>query len=429
MDMDKKKLLILGSNNLTCEIVEVAKSMGLYTIVLDWNPIERAPAKRISDEHVELSLSDIDSVVEYIKNNQIDGVMTGFTDSYLEYYAEICNKSNLPCYATKELFHIFSNKHIYKKYLVKYGVPCIEEYDIKDLTNIRFPVLVKPSDNSGGRGISVCNNQEELILGHEKAMSFSPSKNVLIEQYVKGREVTVFYFFDEGKIVLTGIGNRYIGVFQDGVIGLPCGYAFPADISANYSSVVFPNVCDMLNSLGVKNGMMFMQCLIGDDNVCRVYDIGFRLTGSLEYILMEKTIGINPLKEMIRFSVKEKNEQLAKRLLTVNDFSKWEKYGLNISVLAKPGKIVEEKGIDVLRTKSNIIKAVSNHSVGDEIKRTEKGTLSQIVLRVFALFENVDEVYEIVDFIKKNYDIIGENNQSMLLPIFNVSDFYIGGKR
>lgn len=425
-----KRLLILGSNKLTCEIVEAAREMGLYTVVLDWNPIEKAPAKQIADCHAEISLTDVDAVVDYIKRNNIDGVITGFTDSYLECYAEICQKAGLPCYGTKELFHIFANKHIYKEKLRQFFVPCIEEYSLDDLDRIKFPVLVKPSDNSGGRGISICKDRAELLNGYEKALRFSPSRNVLIEQYIKGREVTVFYFMHNGITELCGIGNRLIGVFQDDVIGLPCGYTFPSDICPKYEKEIYPNVCRMFEALGIKNGMMFMQCLVDGDGICRVYDIGYRLTGSLEYILMEKAIGINALKELIRFAVGEEYDiDKNNRLNNQHILTRWQEYGLNVSVLAKPDTIAKEEGVEKISAFNGVVRAVRNHLVGDTISMAEKGTLAQIVLRVFAMFNDINEVLELKEFIKQNYKLTNDKGEDLLLPVFDVQDVHLLEKK
>ena len=67
MNIKGKKLLILGSNALTCDIVKTARELGIYTIVTDWNPIEKAPAKQIADEYWNNSLLDYDILVQKIK--------------------------------------------------------------------------------------------------------------------------------------------------------------------------------------------------------------------------------------------------------------------------------------------------------------------------------------------------------------------------
>lgn len=101
------KLLILGGMRISCEIIHKAKSMGIYTIVADYNKIEDSPGKKIADEHFLVSTIDVDEIVKLIKEQEINGVMVGFNDFMLPYYAEICKKSGLPSYGTKEQFDIY----------------------------------------------------------------------------------------------------------------------------------------------------------------------------------------------------------------------------------------------------------------------------------------------------------------------------------
>ena len=123
--LNGKRLLILGGMRISCEIVKTARALGIYTLVADYNKIEDSPGKQIADEAVDLSVTDIDSVVSYIKSNAIDGVFVGFNDMLLPYYAEICEKSGLPCYGTKEQFEILIAKDKYKALCRQFGVPTI----------------------------------------------------------------------------------------------------------------------------------------------------------------------------------------------------------------------------------------------------------------------------------------------------------------
>jgi biotin carboxylase len=303
-----KRLLILGGSRISCEIVKRAQEMGIYVMVTDWYPIEKSPAKQIADEAFLVSTADVDAVVQLIKEKKVDGVFTGFTDSVLPYYARICEKAGLPCYGTEKQFEIMINKRKYKELCRKFGVPTVEEYKIdesfqdEDFDRIKYPVLVKPADNSGARGVTICRSKEELKEAYNKAISFSQSKEVLVERYIEGKEVTTFWLFRDGEIYLTALGNRHVKHNQEGVIPLPVAYTFPSVYLDKYQREVVPRVKEMLRSIGIKNGMMFMQCLVEDGN-CIVYDIGYRLTGSLEYKLLEKVCGYNPLDMMIKFAL------------------------------------------------------------------------------------------------------------------------------
>ena len=204
IDIRGKKLLVLGGSLISCEIIKRAKELGLYTVVTDYNDPCDSPGKQIADESFMVSATDVDGVVELIRCEHIDGVLTGFSDMLLPYYADICTKAGLPCYGTREQFEIFSEKKKYKTLCRQFDVPTIKEYGIEYLQedkieSIHFPVLVKPSANSGARGIRICHTAAELREAYQLAVQSSADGIALIEQYVDEKEVTVFWIFQDGE--------------------------------------------------------------------------------------------------------------------------------------------------------------------------------------------------------------------------------------
>ena len=417
-----KRLLILGSSRLCCEIVRKAKKMGAYVVVTDRYPIEEAPAKQIADKSYDVSTTDIDAMEKLIYDEGIDGVLTGFTDSTLPYYAEICSRVNLPCYGTLEQFNLFINKKKYKNLCKLFNVPVVEEYDINNNSNdsdyecIKYPVLVKPVDSSAARGISICNNKEELKEAYNHAMKFSQSKDIIVERYIKGKEVTIFWLFNDGEIRCTSIGNRHIKHNQEGVIALPVGYTFPSIFINKYQEEMINNATNMFRSVGIKNGMMFMQCLVENDE-CIIYDIGYRLTGSLEYILLEDLCGYNPLEMMIQFALSGK---MYKQKPYINPLHS--RYGFNITFLVKPGIIGEIHGLDKVRSIHGVLDAVEAHVEGDEIPVSSKGTLDQVVLRVFGTADTKDELVRIMNEVHSIFRVYDSDGNNMLLDVLDTNE-------
>jgi biotin carboxylase len=419
-----KRLLILGGSRISCEIVKRAQEMGIYVMVTDWYPIEKSPAKQIADEAFLVSTADVDAVVQLIKEKKVDGVFTGFTDSVLPYYARICEKAGLPCYGTEEQFEIMINKRKYKELCRKFGVPTVEEYKIdesfqdEDFDRIKYPVLVKPADNSGARGVTICRSKEELKEAYNKAISFSQSKEVLVERYIEGKEVTTFWLFRDGEIYLTALGNRHVKHNQEGVIPLPVAYTFPSVYLDKYQREVVPRVKEMLRSIGIKNGMMFMQCLVEDGN-CIVYDIGYRLTGSLEYKLLEKVCGYNPLDMMIKFALTgSMYEGDLEALINPN----FDQYAANITFLVKPGVIGKIIGVEEIKKVPGVIDAVLAHVEGDEIPESAIGTLKQIVLRAFAVAETKEELAKIISQVHSLFHVYSDRGEDMLLSKFDIEE-------
>lgn len=413
-----KRLLILGGMRFSCEIVNKAREMGIHTIVADYNRIEDSPGKQIADEAVDLSVIDVEAVVSYVKKNAIDGVIVGFNDMLLPYYAEICQKCGLPCYGTKEQFETLIAKDRYKTLCRQFGVPTIPEFDVND-ENINFPVLVKPVDNSGSRGISICHNRQELEKAVEIGKAASKNGKVIIERYLDGREVTVFWTFQDGNYYLSALANRHVKHNQgDDVIPLPVGYTFPSVFLPRYRKEVEENCKRMFQHLGLKDGMMFMQCKV-EDGRCYVYDLGYRLTGSLEYKILERVCGYNPLEMMIHFALTGKmgEESIADKAVP-----EFKAPAFNVSCLSAPGTIKSITGIDRVKEMPEVEDVVIAHAPGETITEQMRGLLAQITVRVLGSVASKEILLPTMQRIDDTIHIIGEKGEQLLLPGIEYGD-------
>ena len=173
MDLAGKKIAVLGGTLISCEIVKAAHALGMHVTTIDYNPPEQSPAKRISDEHACISVADTGAVARYLAQQEIDGVITGYSDSILGFYADICDKANLPCYGTRAQFEMFTNKHSWKALCCAHGVPTAVEFDESLLATseeeIPFPLMLKPVDGSGSRGVTIVRSKAELVEGWERS--------------------------------------------------------------------------------------------------------------------------------------------------------------------------------------------------------------------------------------------------------------------
>lgn len=407
-----KRLLILGGMRISCEIVRKAKEMGIYTLVADYNKIEDSPGKQIADEAVDLSVIDVDAVVDYVKNNAIDGVFVGFNDMLLPYYAEICQRVGLPCYGTKKQFATLIAKDQYKALCRQFGVPTIPEYDIND-EQIKYPVLVKPVDSSGSRGITICHNRQELDEAVEIGRKASRTGKVLIERYMDGREVTVFWTFQDGNYYLSALANRHVKHNQGtDVIPLPVGYTFPSVYLPKYRAEVEDNCKRMFKHLSLKDGMMFMQCKV-EDGTCYVYDLGYRLTGSLEYKILERVCGYNPLEMMICHALTGKmgEDSIAERVVP-----EFKTPAFNVSCLCAPGTITKIEGIDAVKAMPEVEDVVIAHTPGETITEQMKGLLAQITVRVLGSVANKEQLLPTMQKIDNTIHLVGSNGEELLLP-------------
>ena len=426
MELTGKRLLILGGSRISSEIVRHARALGIVTGVTDWYSLDKSPAKQLADEAYFESTTDIDAMVALIKEKKFDGVITGFTDSVLPYYAEMCEKAGLPSYGTKEQFDIFIDKEKYKALMRKFDVPTIPEYSIdlqrfdETAANIEYPVIVKPTDSSGSRGITVCENKEELKNAISFAVETSKAKEVLVEKYIDNAEVTIFWLFVDGKYYMMLLGNRHVKHNQEGELPLPAGYTYPASVQPKFLKEVAPKMEAMFRSVGIKNGMLFMQCKIVD-GTCLVYDIGYRLTGTLEYINLKGMCGFDPLDMMINFALTGQTGEpdIAKKV----DPYLGGKYSYNVSLLCKPGTVAKITGLDEIRLLPGVFDVVVAHPEGDTITEAMKGRLAQITVRVLGRADDIESMKNEILEIQRIAHVISDTGEEMILPGMEESDF------
>ncbi len=425
MELAGKKIAILGGTRISCEIVRAAKAMGMRTCVIDYYPPEKSPAKQIADEHAQISVADIDEVAAFLKCNGFDGVITGYTDSILGFYADVCEAAGLPCYGTRAQFETFTDKSKWKKLCREYGVPTAIEYKVDDLLGMEddelpLPLFVKPADGSGSRGVSVVRKADELRPALDYAAKFLKGGSVLAEDYLEGPEVTVFWLFIDGEYRVFLLGNRLVKHNQEGALPLPAGYSFPAAVTPYYVEHVAPRVEAMLASQGVRDGMMFMQCIVRD-GVPLVYDIGYRFTGSLEQHITRHVAGYSPMDMLLRYAVTGKMTE---------DPAIWKKvdmglrsYAYNVSCLMTPGTLDHFEGLEALDEDSTVIKYVKAHVEGETLPPEARGELRQITLRVLGAVDDARDLEPAMMRVQDAVRIVSPDGENLMLPGLEASDF------
>ncbi len=415
MQLNSKKLLILGGKPIaSCDIVNYAKKIGVYTIVTDNLSDEESPAKQIADESWEISTADIDKLQSLVIQHKIDAVFTGAHEFNIRKTMELAKRCSLPFYASEEQMEITSIKSIYKKLFKKFDLPVVPEYQMDNMMNINYPVIVKPIDGSGGYGISICNTNEELKAGIEHAKSFSDRNEMLIEKYIRGKEVTIFYILQNGNILLSAMADRHTHYFSEGIIPLPVAYNFPSKYIDLFIKMQNEKTISALKSIGLNDGMLFIQAFFDEEQFV-YYDIGYRLTGTQEYNILEEVNGYNPLKMMVDYALTGQMGAMDINDLVDPYFNG--KFACNVTLLSKPGKIVRYVGIEEIKKYKGVVKTVINHEVGTTISKNAMGTLNQVVFRVFGIASTIKEVNALKDFVNNNFDVISDENLSLLIPL------------
>lgn len=412
-----KRLLILDGSRKAIEIIDHARKLGVETVVTDRNDPKDSPAKLAADEYFNVSTADVDAVVNLIEHEDIAGVLPGFSDRWLPVYATIADQAGLPRYASREQLELFTDKARYRQLLEKHGVPTTAGINVEDALAGRiapsdFPVLIKPSDGSGSRGIAICNTPAELGAGLRVALDYSWTGDLVVERFTPGEEATVFWTFQDGEYFVSMLANRHMLTFNNGKYRLPVGYTSPSHLIPQYLAEVAPKVRNMLKDAGIKNGVMFMQGLV-DQGTFRTYDIGYRLTPTQEYRMMEKLQGYNPLSMMVRFAVTGNmgEPDLAQKANPLH-----EGFAYNVSTLSLPGTIARIEGLEEVRRLADVLSVATATSEGESLPPEALGQLRQIVVRTIGTASTEQGLAEVITAITDAVSIYDPSGKQLSLP-------------
>ena len=415
MDLQGKKLIFLGGSGLDACAVKRAQELGVRTIVANKYDADRSPAKRIADEAWNVDFSGTERIVSLIKKNQVDGIFVGWTDSHLQHYVKICEMAGLPCCGTAEQFDILSNdKRRFKQLCRECGVPTPEEYrldiDLKreDLDRIQYPVLVKPADESGSRGIRRCDNERELIEYFPKLYERSQSKKIFVEQYIDSdKEIYIHYTVQNGYCSLSSTFMKQKPISEGKVASSAILHVFPSSYVDLYRKTAEPAVIRMFEGLGLKNCVVMMQGFIKDGQFY-FYESGLRMGGEQFYIFADALNGINALDMMIEFSVTGK--------MTCGDAKQqddphFKKSCCNYYITLNPGVISSISGIEEVNRMPQVLQCTVFKKTGDEISRTN--SLDRVIYRLHVMDDTKEALAATLEKISRTLRIMDQNNVEM----------------
>ena len=206
------RLLILGSLDEFVLLVKKAQDMGIYTIVCDG--YKNSPAKLLADKSYDIPVGDIDAIVSMCKEENVEGIITSFSDFLFECMVKIADAAGLPCYVAPEQLEYYRNKETMKSLFFKLGIPTpafttldsdFQDEELKDFT---FPVVVKPLDKYGSRGLKIYNDIASIRNNFQDICATSDIKKILVEEYNTGFEFNMMTWVLDGKVQVISIADR-----------------------------------------------------------------------------------------------------------------------------------------------------------------------------------------------------------------------------
>jgi phosphoribosylglycinamide synthetase, ATP-grasp (A) domain len=313
----KMRIAIIGANEFQNKLIIKAKEMGIETHVFAWE--KDAIGKENSDFFYPISIIEKEKILEICKKIKIDGICSIASDLAMHTVNYIANKLNLKGNSL-ECTELTTNKYKMRERLSKFNLPCpkyilVKNKDIKkiNLNEMIFPLIVKPTDRSGSRGIYKVNNDVELKSAIKLALEESFSKEILLEEYILGDEYSVESISENGVHKVLQITKKY-------TTGAPNfiekGHIEPTEIDNELYEKIEQIILKSLDVLEVTNGASHSEIkILGSD--IKIVEIGARMGGdfigsdlvkmSTDIDYLELVINIVLNKENILSNIVKKN--------------------------------------------------------------------------------------------------------------------------
>ena len=418
-NLEGKKILVLAGQDVHCKVVETAKEMGVYTVVADY--LEDSSAKKIADESSMISIIDVDAVVDFCKENNIDGVVNFCNDLASQIVYQVNDRLGFPNIGTWEQVSAFTNKEIFKKLCVEHGIDIIPEYSEDDIKNgnLEYPVLVKPIDSRGSRGSTICDDASELEEAIKIAKDNSRSGKVLVERYMAGhQELSITYVIIDGEPYLISVGDRHSGKREFNVDKILSCMIQPSWFIDTYIKNVDAKVKNLIKSLGIQNTAVFMQGFVDGDTV-RMFDPGYRFAGNEYERAFAEATGVNPMNSIITYALTGKMNDYNGGYEGSYDLNG--KVAVQYMVNARPGTISKFIGVEKIENHPKVIYVGHKYNIGAKIENT--GSTNHRVFDITFLVDRTKEaVNEVVEFVNNNLLVLDENGKNMIVSEFHFDE-------
>lgn len=302
MFQNKKAVLIFGVGVLQKSIIERAKKMGLYTVGID--PAADAACRDEVDTFEVIGGQDFEGHCAVVEKYGIDAIVTAATDKPLVMMARIAEKYGFSFYSI-ETAQWSTDKFQMKQHFLKGDVPCAKGHLVKsaaEVENFEYPVIIKPRDNSGSRGVKLCRSREELEDSMSEALEVSRLDTVLVEEFIEGQEYSIESLHHDGKSEVIQFTEKRTTEFPYNV---ELGHIQPANISDENKLRIREIISKIGDALHFENCPSHTELKINDRGIF-VIETSPRLGGDyITSILTPLSTGINMEDELLRMALGE----------------------------------------------------------------------------------------------------------------------------
>lgn len=291
---NQKKIMLLGGAAHIIPVIEAAHKHGIYVITVDYLPDNTA--HKYSDEYVNVSIIDKEAVLKAAQERNIDGIVSFGIDPGVESAAYVQEQMHLPALGPYQSARILQNKDLFRAFMTKHGfnVPKSKGFSsredaLADMSWYEFPMIVKPADGSGSKGVTRVDNEQELLHALDVAFGRSRCGNVIVEAFIEkeGCSSDCDAFSVNGELKAIYYSAQYFDQNADNPY-TPAAYSWPSTFTEEQSAYLTSEIQRMLRLLNMGTTVYNIEARIGKDGKPYIMEITPRGGG-------------NRLSEMVRY--------------------------------------------------------------------------------------------------------------------------------
>lgn len=317
--MKQKKLMLLGGIRYLLPVIKAAHEQGYYVITADYLPDNIA--HKFSDEYVNVSIIDKEAVFKVAVEKEIDGIMSFGVDPGVIAASYVQNKLNLPSFGPYESIKILQNKDKFRDFLTQNGfnVPWAYGYSnvddaLNDINKFSYPLIVKPTDSAGSKGVTRVDSDAELKSALEYAFKYSIKGNIIIEEFIekKGCSSDTDSFSYNGELKFVSFSAQR---FDDKAINpyTPAAYSWPATFTNKECDYLSSEIQRLLTLLKMNTSIYNIETRIGTNGKPYIMEVSPRGGGNRLAEVLRYATGVDMITACTRAAVGDDIENIEQK--------------------------------------------------------------------------------------------------------------------
>ncbi len=365
------KIIVLGGGNCQISLIKYLKHTGHFVILIDY--LIDPPGKLFADIHLEISTFHISAIIDAALEYQVDAIITAGTDQPVYAGAQASEFLNLPFYISSDLAYALTHKRKMKDIFKHHCIPTVnfgylrKTLTLDEINNLQFPLVIKPFDSQGQRGVLKINSSADLIHGMKESFLYTNESEILWESYYPNDEITISGWVSEGQTTIFSVTDR-VTFDTEPHIGICTAHHFPSKHYINHKDTIVQLTKDLVQAFNITKGPIYFQMLVGSQGIL-VNETAARIGGAFEDVYIQSLYGINLdallLNDVLGFPNELKND---------NYMDTTEEVINVILFFASPGTISELSDLKVLLKEELIVDGAFNFKVGDTIGSIQNAT-------------------------------------------------------